>query len=78
MQDQAATTPRARMRQRLRHLYGDERGDAAHRELLQLLDAFPARPRTRQPGETFTEQDAILRRQVQQFRPVIKEMRIEN
>ena len=60
MQDDAATTPRARMRQRLRYLYGDERGDAAHRELLHLLDAFPKRPRTRQPGETFAEQDAIL------------------
>jgi tripartite-type tricarboxylate transporter receptor subunit TctC len=29
-------------------------------------------------GSTPAEQDAILKRQVQQFRPVIKEMKIEN
>jgi hypothetical protein len=29
-------------------------------------------------GSTPAEQDAILRRQVAQFRPVIREMRIEN
>ena len=29
-------------------------------------------------GSSPAEQDAILKRQVEQFRPVIKEMRIEN
>jgi sucrose phosphorylase len=48
------------MRERLRFLYGAERGDAAYEDLVQVLDRFPARPGTRSPGQTFDQTDAIL------------------
>jgi glucosylglycerate phosphorylase len=60
MQDQTATTPRARMQQRLRFLYGEQRGDGAFADLTRLLDALPARERSRAPGETFSQADAVL------------------
>jgi sucrose phosphorylase len=65
MQDQTTTTPgaappRARMRERLRFLYGAERGDQAYPELTRLLDAFPARPATRRAGPRFSQADAVL------------------
>lgn len=53
-------TPRARMRARLHDLYGPERGEAVYADLTRLLDAFPARPRTRPPGERFDQRDAVL------------------
>ena len=40
-----SATPRVRMRERLRFLYGAETGDAAFADLARLLDALPA-PRT--------------------------------
>ena len=60
MQDQTVATPRARMRERLRYLYGAERGAAAFDELTRLLDRYPARTNTRPTGSTFTEADAVL------------------
>jgi glycosidase len=60
MQDQAGATPRARMRERLRYLYGAERGDSAFGELIRVLDAFPARTRTRAAGDRFDQKDAVL------------------
>lgn len=45
-----------------------------HPETAKRLMEIGAEP----VGSTPTEQDAILKRQVQQFRPVIKEMKIEN
>jgi tripartite-type tricarboxylate transporter receptor subunit TctC len=45
-----------------------------HPETAKRLTEIGAEP----VGSTPAEQDAILRRQVQQFRPVIKEMKIEN
>src|SRR4051794_22523066 len=59
-QDEAAATPRARMQQRLRFLYGDETGDRAFAELTTLLEAFPARQRSRASVEMFTQADAVL------------------
>jgi sucrose phosphorylase len=60
MQDQTVATPRERMRERLRYLYGAERGDAAFDELTRLLDNFPVRSRGRESGSTFTQADAVL------------------
>src|SRR5690242_17179391 len=60
MPDQSAATARARMRERLRFLYGAERGDATYDELVRVLDRFPVRPKTRAPGQTFDQSDAIL------------------
>jgi tripartite-type tricarboxylate transporter receptor subunit TctC len=45
-----------------------------HPETAKRLTDIGAEP----VGSTPAEQDAILKRQVQQFRPVIKEMKIEN
>ena len=45
-----------------------------HPETARRLMEIGAEP----VGSTPAEQDAILKRQVQQFRPVIKEMKIEN
>jgi glycosidase len=53
-------TPRERMQQRLRYLYGAEQGDAAFAELTSLLDGCPARSSARPPGSTFTQSDAVL------------------
>jgi glucosylglycerate phosphorylase len=60
MQDQTGATPRARMQQRLRFLYGAERGDAAYADLTRLLDGYPARATARESGATFTEEDVVL------------------
>src|SRR5687767_14264086 len=55
-----SAAPRARMQQRLRYLYGDERGDAAFADLARLLDAFPPRQRPNSSADTFDQSDAIL------------------
>src|SRR5690349_3179874 len=60
MQGQTGTTPRARMQQRLRYLYGAGCGDAAYADLTRLLDGVPARPPARATGTTFTEEDVVL------------------
>ena len=46
----------------------------SHPETAKRLRDIGAEP----VGSTPAEQDAILKRQVEQFRPIIKEMRIEN
>jgi tripartite-type tricarboxylate transporter receptor subunit TctC len=46
---------------------------AKHPEVAKRLMEIGAEP----VGSTAAEQDAILKRQVEQFRPIIKEMRIE-
>ena len=45
-----------------------------HPETAKRLQEIGAEP----VGSSPAEQDAILKRQVEQFRPIIKEMRIEN
>jgi glycosidase len=60
MQDQTASTPRVRMRERLRFLYGPDRGEGAFADLTRLLDTFPARESTRAQDGTFTQADAVL------------------
>ena len=44
-----------------------------HPEMAKRLREIGAEP----VGSTAAEQDAILKRQVEQFRPIIKEMKIE-
>ena len=46
----------------------------SHPETARRLREIGAEPIGSSPGE----QDAILKRQVEQFRPVIRDMRIEN
>jgi glycosidase len=60
MSDTTGAAPRERMRERLRYLYGSDDGDAAFAALERILNAFPARPRTRVPADRFDQADAVL------------------
>ena len=55
-----SATPRVRMRERLRFLYGEETGDAAFADLARLLDALPPRARSASSEDTFDQTDALL------------------
>ncbi|MCC7372384.1 MAG: DUF3459 domain-containing protein [Chloroflexi bacterium] len=58
----ARPAPRDRMQQRLRFLYGQERGDAAFGALAAQLDRFtaPAGVKAGVSGQRFTQADALL------------------
>ncbi len=65
-----AKTPRAV----IERLQKETAAAVRHPETAKRLSDIGAQP----AGSTPSEQDAILKRQVEQFRPIIKEMRIEN
>ncbi|MCC6175486.1 MAG: sugar phosphorylase [Chloroflexi bacterium] len=56
----AAEAARARMRERLRFLYGADIGDRTFATLGRLLDQTPPKPRTRPPEDRFDERDVVL------------------
>jgi glucosylglycerate phosphorylase len=65
MSEQSRPAPRERMRQRLRYLYGEERGAAAFGELTRRLDRFPKRSSSAAVldgarSARFTQADVIL------------------
>ena len=70
MSDTTGAAPRERMRERLRSLYGADDGDAAFAALGRILDAFPARLRTRAAANRFNQADAVLITYGDTFLPV--------
>jgi glucosylglycerate phosphorylase len=64
MSDTVAASPRERMRERIRFLYGQDDGDAAFEGLGRILDAFaaasPRRSASDAPADRFDQTDAVL------------------
>ena len=59
---------------RIERLQKETAGAVRHPETARRLVEIGAQP----VGSSPAEQDAILKRQVEQFKPIIREMRIEN